>query len=118
MKDILETIDEFSKLIKSQPCYLELKKQEALMMQDEETIRLSNIFSKAQLDYSDGLKHYDEDSKEIKDLYNKMLQAKYDLDSSPIVSRYYDLLQEVNEPLNYLQFTLISRLQSGRHNCK
>lgn len=117
--DIHERIDEIAEDIKLRPCVEELKKQETLMENDLEVIRLSEEFSIAQLNYSDGLKHYSDDSNELKTLYKKMLEAKNKLDSNPIVVRYYELLSEVNEPLNYLQFNMLSLFKNKHnHSCK
>lgn len=116
MESIHTLIDELALLIKDRPCYLEIEKQISLMENDNDVILLANAFSKAQMEYSDGLKHYDDDSEELKILYNNLLICKNNLDSHPIVLRYYELLSEVNEPLNYLQFNLLSLFKIRNKN--
>ena len=118
MTDIHKSIDNIAETIKSRPCVLELKRCEEMMELDEEVIRLANVFSRAQIEYSDGLKHYEEGSKELDDLYRKLKDAKFALDCHPLVMKYYDLFSEVNEPLNYIQFKLISLFTNTRSNCK
>jgi len=119
MNDIHTQIDELNEAIKSRPCYDEINKQIEMMETNEEVINLASIFSKAQIEYSDGLKHYDDDSKELKSLYDNLLISKNNLDSHPLVVRYYELLAEVNEPLNYLQFNLLSLFKiKKKHNCR
>ena len=119
MQDIHSKIDDFVSLIKSRPCYEELLKQNEIMETSEEVIKLSNAFLDAQLLYSDGLKYYAEDSLELKKIYLKMRDAKMALDSNPIVKRYYELLSEYNEPLNYVQFKMLSLFKlKQNHNCR
>jgi len=119
MEDIHTRIDQFVDLVKGRDCYKQLLKQTTLMESNEEVLRLSNIFSLAQMNYSDGLKHYQEGSEELNDLYLKMREAKMDLDDHPIVKDYYKILSEVNEPLNYVQFKMLSLFKNKHgHNCK
>lgn len=118
MLDIHEEIDYIVNVIKSRPCYGKLKKQEEIMEQNEEVIHLASIFSKAQMDYSDGMKHYEEGSKELDALYKNLVMAKYNLDSHPIVMEYYDLFSEVNDPLNYIQFKLLSLFKNHNGKCE
>lgn len=118
MNNIHDCITEIAKEIKSRPCYYELKKQEELLENDEEVIRLSNDFSKAQIDYSDGLKHYEDGSIELKKLFEKVKETKTKLDSHPLVIEYYRIFSEVNEPLNYIQFKLISLFNHKGLTCE
>ena len=118
MNDIHECIDKIAEEIKSRPCYVALKKHEEILENDEEVIRLSTAFSKAQFDYSDGLKHYQEGSEELKKLFERVRETKTLLDSHPLVIEYYKIFSEVNEPLNYIQFKLISLFSHKGLNCE
>lgn len=118
MKDIHEEIEEIASLIKNREAYEKLNKLERQMENDNDVLVLSNIFMMTQREYSDALKHYDENSNEIKPYLQKMHEAKYNLDIHPLVVEYYKCLKEVNEPLRYLEFNLLSKFKEKMGSCK
>lgn len=118
MKDIHEEINDITDYLKSQKSYSRLKDIEEKMENDPHVIALSLAFQKTQRDYSDGLKHYEEDSIELNELQRKMFEAKYELDSLDLVKEYYNCLKEVNEPLRYLEYNLLSKFKFKETGCE
>lgn len=119
MNKILNSIERICNEIKSRDCYEKLKKIEERIEKDDEVIFLASSFNKAQLNYSDGLKHYEDGSIELQELFDEVKKTKMELDSNPLVEEYYRIFSEVNEPLNYIQFKLISLFgKKSNHSCE
>lgn len=118
MKDIYTKLDELSEILNSRECISKLKEIEKQMENDPCVISLVMEFEKAQRDYSSGLNHYEEDSKEVLALQKILYERKLQLDSHPLVSKYYELLKEVNEPLRYLEMKLLSQFKINKGSCK
>lgn len=118
MKDIYSKIDELGELLNSRECVLQIKEVEKQMENDPSVISLVMEFEKAQRDYSSSLNHYDEDSKEVLGYQRILYEKKLNLDSHPLVEKYYSLLKEVNEPLRYLEMKLLSQFKINKGSCK
>ena len=119
MKDIYTTIDEISELLNSRTCLIEIKEIEKEMESNQEVIDLVMKFESVQREYSSGLNHYDENSKELLEIQKRLYEAKLNLDSHPLVEKYYSLLSEVNEPLRYLEMKLLSLFKINKgDSCK
>ena len=54
----------------------------------------------------------------LKKLFEKVKETKTILDSHPLVIEYYRIFSEVNEPLNYIQFKLISLFNHKGLTCE
>ena len=118
MKDIYSKIDELGKLLNSRECVLQIKEVEKQMVNEPRVISLVMEFEKAQREYSSSLNHYDEDSKEVLGYQKILYEKKLNLDSHPLVEKYYSLLKEVNEPLRYLEMKLLSQFKINKGSCK
>lgn len=117
MNDIYQKIDEIGLLLKNRESVVEIKKIEHQMETNEEVIKLVIDFEKAQNEYSFALKHYDEESIEVKKTQKNLYEKKKILDSHPLVNKYYQLLKEVNEPLRYLEMKLLSLFKINKGGC-
>ena len=111
MKDIHEEIISLGEFIKSRDVISKIKEIEDKMEQDEEFIRLVNLYSEAQSEYSHALDHYDDGSEELKTYLKKLHEIKTKVDTYPLSIEYYKLLSEINEPLHYLEFNLLNRFK-------
>ncbi|MGN1295275.1 MAG: YlbF family regulator [Bacilli bacterium] len=110
MKDIHEQIEEIASLLKNDPARENLKKLNDLIENDDEVIKLSEELKRLEREYSSLLNHEEETSTEAKKKQKELFEAKKRLDSHPLVQQYYQCLQEVNEPLHYLEYQLLNRI--------
>ena len=92
---VLEKIYALKEALNNDPRVVDLLKKEKAMEESEEVMVLSYRYSRAQDDYSDALKHYKEDSDEIKIYQRKLFEAKQILDAHPLVREYLKAYQEV-----------------------
>lgn len=117
MKDIHEEIIELGEKLNSREEVQRLIELEKRLKEDEEVLKLAHDFSLAQSEYNSCLNHYDFESKEASVYQKKLYEAKLTLDSHPLVKEYNDCLIKVNEPLRYLEYNLLSKLNSS-YKCK
>ena len=110
MKDIHEQIEEISNLLKNDPSRKKLKELNNLLENDEEVIRLSEELKRLEREYSSLLNHEEESSPISKMKQKELFEAKKKLDDHPLVKKYYECLQEVNEPLRYLEYALLNKI--------
>ena len=90
----------------------EIKQIEEEIFSNEECILLISNFQKAQEDYNFTLKIYKENSIQAQQKQKELYQAKLK------INRYNLLLKEINEPLRYLDYKLISLFQKRSfHQC-
>ena len=94
---------------------IKLKKDEEEMENNEEVMRLSYIFSCAQNEYNDILKHFKVDSEEAKKYQKKLYEAKTNLDSHPLVRKYLQSYQEVRLIYNKIQKEIFKPFNN--HEC-
>ena len=72
-----------------------LNEIEKRMESDEEVMRLSYLKDNAAMEYNDALKHFKEDDPFVKEKQSRLYEAKYNLDSHPLVKQYNKAYQEV-----------------------
>lgn len=92
---LLEKIYALKDAINNDPRVLDLLKKEKNMEENEEVMVLSYHYSRAQDEYNNALKHYKEDSDEIKIYQKKLFEAKQKLDSHCLVKDYLKAYKEV-----------------------
>ena len=96
----------------------EIKQIEEEIFSNEECILLISNFQKAQEDYNFTLKMYKENSIQAQQKQKELYQAKLKMDQNKLINRYNLLLKEINEPLRYLDYKLISLFQKRSfHRC-
>ena len=65
-----------------------LKEKEKEMEENEEVMLLSYYFQRAQDEYNDALRHYKEESEEVKKAQKTLFEKKKALDEHPLVQAY------------------------------
>ena len=65
------------------------------MNADKEVMLLAYKKDMASVEFDDALKHFGENSNEAKEALKKLHEAKYNLDSHPVVKEYNNAYKEV-----------------------
>ena len=109
--DIYQEAGLLKEKINSDPRVLLLNELEKKMNEDEEVMALAYQKDVASSIYSDTLNHYSSESKEAEEALKKLHEAKYKLDSHPLVKEYLKAYQEVRklyEEVNEILFSNFS----------
>lgn len=83
-----------------------LVQKEKEMEEDEEVMVLSYHFSLAQNDYNDALRHFSEESEEVRKAQRVLFEKKKQLDEHPKVRAYLLAFQEVRHMYDQMQMDL------------
>lgn len=102
-------------VLESDERIIKLKQDETEMENSEEVMRLSYAFSCAQDEYNDILKHFKPESEEAKKYQRKLYEAKFNLDSHPLVKQYLQSYQEVRLIYNEIQNKIFKPFNT--HEC-
>ena len=109
--DVYQEADLLKERINSDPRVKLLNELDKKMNEDEEVMSLAYQKDVAASFYSDILNHYPSDSKEAEEALKKLHDAKYKLDSHPLVKEYLKAYQEVRklyEEINEILFANFS----------
>ncbi len=112
--DLENKIEAIAHEIKNMDERKKLEELSTKMENDPEVIKLSLIFQNAQENYNFALKHFKEDSEEVKKAQKSLYEAKKNLDEHPLVKEYNAFYVASNEPLRYLELNLIYKLNSKK----
>ncbi len=115
---LLEEVIDLSSKLKNRNEVSRIKNIEILMKENQDVLHLVNDFNLAQSEYNSCLNHFEFDSKEAKKVQQVLFDAKMKLDSHPLVKEYYLLLNQVNEPLHYIELNLLSKFKECTKNKK
>ena len=96
---------------------LRLNELDKQINENEEIMKLAYKKDMALLSYEDSLKHFKEDSKEVKDAQKALYEAKLSLDKHPLVIEYNNAYKLVRELYNKINEVLFKKF-GETHNCK
>ena len=109
MKTISELTSELKNKIENSEIMQSLLIYEKEMENNEEVMALSYRYSCAQVDYSDLLKYYKEDSDEVRNAQKKLYESKLKLETHPVVKKYLDKYQELKDLYREIENELFER---------
>ena len=98
MNDSLaKSLDELKKAIENDPRVLKLNELDKKLNENEDVMRLAYQKDNASFEYNETLKHFKEDSDEARNAQKKLYEAKFKLDSHPLVKKYNEAYKEVRK---------------------
>lgn len=92
---LLEKLLSLKKELENDSRVLLLEELEQKMNADKEVMLLAYKKDMASVEFDDALKHFGENSHEAKQALKKLHEAKYYLDSHPVVKEYNNAYKEV-----------------------
>ena len=104
---LLLSLENLRDCIESDPRVLRLNELDKKLNEDEEVMKLAYQKDMALLSYEDALKHFKEDSKEVRDAQKRLHEAKLQLDLNSLVKQYNEAYKEVRlmyEKINKILF--------------
>ena len=109
-KVLYDSLTELKEAITNDERVKALNEVEDRLNKDEEVMKLAYLKDMALLGYEDATKHFDKDSNEVKEAQHKLYEAKFNLDSHPLVKEYNQKYQEVRKIYEYINEELFSEL--------
>ena len=100
---LLEKVQALKSYIDNSDEIKELNHLNELLEKDEEVMKLAYLKDMKLLKYEDSLKHFKEDSEEVKQAQKELHKAKLDLDSNVLVKKYnaqYKIVKEMYDKIN------------------
>ena len=116
-KELLDSLFLLKESLENDSRVLRLNELDKQINENEEIMKLAYKKDMALLSYEDCLKHFKEDSKEVKEAQKALYEAKLSLDKHPLVIEYnnaYKLVRELYNKINEVLF----RKFGETHNCK
>ena len=107
-EEIYQKAELLKEMLDNDPRVIRLNELEKRMDESEEVMALAYKKDMAAVKYSDILNHFKEDSIEAQLALKELHQAKYDLDSHPIVKDYLKAYKEVRELYDEINKILFS----------
>lgn len=95
--ELKDKLEELKSLINQNEDVLLLNKLDEQLANNEEVMKLSYKMDVLSVEYSDALKHFKEDSDEVKLAQQKLYQAKLELDSHALVKSYNEVYLRVKK---------------------
>ena len=90
---------------------LRLSELDKKLNENEEVMKLAYKKDMALVSYEDALKHFKEDSKEVRDAQKRLNEAKLSLDNHPLVKEYNEAYKDVRLLYNKINEELFSRFK-------
>ena len=107
-EEIYQKAELLKEMLENDPRVIRLNDAEKKMDESDEVMALAYKKDMAAIKYSDTLNHFKEDSKEAQEALKELHQAKYDLDSHPLVKDYLKAYKEVRELYDEINKILFS----------
>ena len=107
-EEIYQKAELLKEMLENDPRVIHLNDAEKRMDESDEVMALAYKKDMAAIKYSDTLNHFKEDSKEAQEALKELHQAKYDLDSHPLVKDYLKAYKEVRELYDEINKILFS----------
>ena len=107
-EEIYQKAELLKEMLENDPRVIRLNDAEKRMDESEEVMALAYKKDMAAVKYSDILNHFKEDSIEAQLALKELHQAKYDLDSHPLVKDYLKAYKEVRELYDEINKILFS----------
>ncbi len=105
------------RLIDNDPRVLKLNSADNSLSNNDEACSLAYKKQESEIKYSDALKYFPENSKEVNGAQKELFIAKKHIDELPITREYYAAYKDVRELYNYINETLFAELNKRMHNC-
>ena len=87
-ESLANKLEELKNLIENDENVLKVKELDEKLNKSEEVMKLSYKKDMMIVEYENALKHFGENSEEIKQAQRNLYQAKLELDSHPLVKEY------------------------------
>ena len=94
-KTLLEQIDILKREITTDERLIVLNNIEKAMVENDELMRLAYKKDIAETNYNDALRHYAENTSEVKEAQKHLFQAKSELEKHPLIREYLIAYREV-----------------------
>lgn len=94
---LLTKLETLKNILKDDERIKKLDEVDALLSKDENVMKLAYKKDMASVEFDDALKHFGEDSNEVKQAQKKLYEAKLELDNNPLVKEYNNAYKEVRE---------------------
>ena len=107
-EEIYQKAETLKEMLENDPRIIRLNEAEKRMDESEEVMALAYKKDMAAVKYSDTLNHFKEDSKEAQNALKELHEAKYNLDSHPLVKDYLKAYKEVRELYDEINQILFS----------
>ena len=96
-KELYQELYGLKKKLEKNEYFLELKRLDEELNNNEEVMKLAYKKEMAILDYEDALNHFGKNSEEARKNQQILAKCKFELDSHPLVKEYYQALKKVRE---------------------
>lgn len=96
-EELYQELYELKKKLEKNEYFLELKRLDEELNNNEEVMKLAYKKEMAILDYEDALNHFGKNSEEARKNQQILAKCKLELDSHPLVKEYYQSLKKVRE---------------------
>lgn len=93
--ELIELLTSLKSELENDPRVIKLDELDEKLNENEEVMKLAYKKDMASVDFDDALKHFGENSKEAKEALKKLHEAKYNLDTHPLVNEYQAAYKEV-----------------------
>lgn len=110
-EEIYQKAEKLKEILENDPRIIRLNEAEKRMDESEEVMALAYKKDMAAVKYSDTLNHFSEDSEEAQKALKELHEAKFNLDSHPLVKDYlksYKEVRELYEEINKILFSSFS----------
>lgn len=115
--ELLNSLHMLKESIDLDPRVISLNEIEKAMNENEEVMRLAYLKDIAAMEYDDSLKHFKDNDPVVIAKQKALYEAKYNLDSHPLVKEYNKAYQEVRLLYEHINEELFGELLS-KHYCK
>lgn len=99
---LMNKLEELKVLLNEDERIIHLNELDEQLSNNEEVMKLSYKMDMLSVEYSDTLKHFKEESKEVNDVQTRLYKAKLELDSHPLVKSYNDAYKKVKDLYRYI----------------
>lgn len=96
-EELYQELYELKKKLEKSEYFLELKRLDEELNNNEEVMKLAYKKEMAILDYEDALNHFGKNSEEARKNQQILAKCKLQLDFHPLVKEYYQALKKVRE---------------------
>ena len=108
---LMNSLTKLKEAIESDERVLRLSNLDKKLNENEEVMKLAYKKDMALVSYEDALKHFKEDSQEVKEAQKRLHEAKLSLDNHPLVKEYNVAYKEVRLLYNKINEELFSRFK-------
>ena len=114
--ELINSLTKLKEAINNDPRVLKLNELDNKLNNDEEVMRLSYKKDMASVSYEDALKHFPENSKEVRDAQRRLHEAKLNLDNNELVKKYNQAYKEVRLMYEMINESLFAKFKARSTN--